>query len=132
MGKRKKYSKPFMVAERFVPNSYCEICNPKEEKEYVLTDPYRSCQFFVLDANDNHQPDLSDLDHVQTTDNSQPETTVVNDKPSLCWPVIGEHNHHPKWDEVRWDSPLWYIVNPGTSSGHVYGYQTMTIIYNHS
>ena len=133
MNNLKKYSKPFMISEQFEPNSYCVICNPKEEVSYILTNPYRSCQFFVLDDNDNGVCDLSDLKHTQTTDNSQPSTTVVNDRPYFCWPIIGEHNHNPKdLSEVRTDVRLWYVVNPGTSSGHVYGYQTMTVIYNHS
>lgn len=132
MEKRKKYSKPFMIAEQFMPNSYCEICVPKEEVSYTLTDPYRNCQFFVTDDDNDGWLDDEELNSVITTDNSQPETTVVNTSPSLCWPVIGEHNHHPTRDQVDTNCPLWYIMNPNTSSGHVYGYQTMIINYNHS
>ncbi len=128
----KNYSKPLMISEKFVPNSYCAICEPKTEVSYTLTGAYRNCQFFVKDDDGDGYLDDEELKSVITTDNSQPETTVVNDKPSLCWPVIGEHNHHPNRDQVDVNCPLWYYINPGTSSGHIYAYRTMIINYNHS
>ena len=120
-----------MVMEKFVPNSYCVVCDPKTEEKYLLKNPYPAWQHFVLDWDDNGVCDPSDLHHTQTTDNSNPAPNqlVVNDRPHICWPA---DSNNPSMSEVHTDEPLWYITNSGNQSGHVYGYKTMIIIYNHS
>ncbi len=131
MNNLKNYSKPLMISEKFVPNSYCVICDPKTEVSYTLSDPYPSWQHFVLDYNDNGVLDESDLPHTQTTDNSNPapDHLTVNDRPSICWPCDGKP---ATMDNTHEDVPLWYVINLYNHSGHVYGYQSMVINDNHS
>ncbi|MBO4658759.1 MAG: hypothetical protein J5637_03985 [Prevotella sp.] len=126
----KEYSKPRMVMENFVPNSYCEICEDKEIISYTLRDPYPSWQHFVLDWNNDGICEESDLPHVQTTDNSQPEELEIQYAPALCWP--SKKSHPTSLDDVLTYEPLWYAINPNNQSGHVYGYQTRIINYSHS
>lgn len=132
MNNLKNYSKPVMIAEKFVPNSYCVICEDKHVVEWQLSNPYPSWQHFVIDDNDNYQLDLSDLDHIQTTDHSRPhpDVLVVNAQPSVCWP--SDVANPTSLSQVHENEMLWYVKNDHTSSGHVYGYQTMVEYYNHS
>lgn len=100
-----------MVAEEFLPNSYCSGCDPKETISYTLKDPYPSWTHFVLDWNDNGYLDESDLSHTQTTDNSNPtpdELTVV-DSPKICWPA--DSNTPRSLSEVHENEQLWYVTN---------------------
>lgn len=131
MNNLKKYSKPFMVAEKFVANSYCVVCENKYAESWTLSDYYEEYQKFVLDYNENGILDESDLQHTQTTDNNKPlpDPVTVTTEPRLCWPC---DDNNPSWDQVHQDQPLWYTTNPGNNSGHVYGYKNLTINYNHS
>lgn len=130
MEKLKEYSKPLMIAEKFVPTSFCQICEDKHVEYYILSQPYAAYQHFVLDWNNNGYCDESDLDHIQTTDNSQPETIEIHYDPALCWPA--KIQHPSSLSDVLVDEPLWYAYNPHNQSGHVYGYKTRTVVWSHS
>lgn len=136
MNNLKKYSKPFMVAEKFEPDYYCIPCNPPHEiVSYTLKDPYPNWTHFVVDSDGDQVCTEADLHsenaYLTTTDNSnhgQPLT--VHEAPSVCWPCIGSTPQ--TLDDVKTWIPLWYATNEGNHSGHVYCYETLVINYTQS
>lgn len=138
MNNLKKYSKPLLISEKFVPNSYCVICDPKTIESYTLSSAFKSYQKFVLDVNENGFLDDVEIEGItingkkshQTTDNSwwqhseDPYTTTV--QPFRAWPYDSDPS------DARNHEPVWYVTNPGNNSGHIYAYGRYTINYNHS
>lgn len=90
MMRRKLYTKPIMVAEQFMPDYFCEICNPKYQDVYqsVTGDPQEvhPSTHFHKDLNGNHILDEFEKEQSFSTTNAaafahtHPGSTAF-----MCW-----------------------------------------------
>lgn len=93
MIRKKLYTRPIMIAEQFMADNFCVVCNPKyidiyQDKIGELK-PYPSSTKFYKDENGNHILDASEMQNELTTNSSAASHIGPDHRAFLCWTVSG-------------------------------------------
>lgn len=92
MIRRKLYTKPFMIAEQFMVDHFCDVCTPKYVDIFqgIIGDPQPvpPSTHFHKDLNGNHILDQPELEQSFSTTNAAAfDHTQIGRSAFMCWKV---------------------------------------------